>query len=383
MLGWLEDLSNRVLRFNPCVLQHELRLRMRGRSVFVLMLIFVPLCSCAAAAPYVLYLLSHARHSSSYTEPLTEIGRLGVAALGITLLTLTLLALPAWAATGIARERERDTLSELRSTQLSASDIVVGKFAASLTYATLLLAVSLPIAAWCMMLGAIAPGEVAVVYAILLSFAFGVAGIGTWMSALCRKTIGAIVSTYVVLVGVFGLVILAEPLHWEISGVSWSSYGMVVMALVWVIPAAIAAWAVAALVRWLVTRTGRMRGERVRAVFVVVIFGLAMLGMAALNESLGLLGSSDLRDTMRINPYFGLVVYMMEDERPWPTIWVSCAMAVAGCLGAARCLRLREFQPVYVEDIFINAWRRLRSRPAAGQPANAQVARVPAEKRSW
>jgi len=382
MLGWLEGLSNRVLRFNPCVMQHELRLRMRGRSVFVLMLIFVLLCSCAASAPFVLWALEHAAGSSSYTEPLTEMGRFGVLALGLVLLTLTLLALPAWAAAGIAGERERGTLGELRSTQLSASDIVIGKFAASLTYATLLLAISLPVAAWCLMLGAIAPGEVAVIYAILLSFALGIAGIGTWMSALCRRPIGAIVSTYIVLIGVFGLPVLGGALGYEAGGVTWDIFGMVIMALVWVVPAAITAWVIAAFVRWLVTRTGRMRGERARAVFAVVVFGLAMLGMAALEEGLGLLGNSDLRDSVRINPYFGLVGYLMEDDTPWATVWVSGAAAVAGCMGAARCLRLREFNPVYVEDIFVNAWRRLRARRTTRRRANAQVPSIPAEKRS-
>jgi len=382
MLGWLEDLSYRVLRFNPCVMQHELWLHMRGRSVFVLMLVFVLLCSCAAAAPFAVWAVQHAAGSSSHNESIDEIGRVGVLALGLVLLTLTLLALPAWAAAGIAGERQRDTLGELRSTQLSASDIALGKFAASLTYATLLLAISLPVAAWCMMLGAIAPGEVAVIYAILLSFALGIAGIGTWMSALCRTPIGATVSTYVVLVGVFGLAVFADPWESHVSGISWDIFGMVIMALVWVVPAAITAWAIAAFVRWLVTRTGRMRGERARAIFAVVIFGLAMLGMVALEEGLGLLGNSDLNDTVRINPYFGLVCYLMEDETPWPTIWVSGAAAVAGCLGAARCLRLREFQPVYVEDIFVNAWRRVRAWRTRRQRVDAQVPCVRAEKRS-
>ncbi len=371
MLGWLEGLSNRVLRFNPCVMQHELRLRMRGRSVFVLMLIFVLLCSCAAAAPFAVWALQHAVRSAGYDEPLTEIGRFGVLALGLVLLTLTLLALPAWAAAGIAGERERDTLGELRSTQLSASDIALGKFAASVTYAILLLAISLPVAAWCMLLGSVAPGEVAVIYTILLSFSLGIAGIGTWMSALCRRPIGAIVSTYIVLIGVFGLPLLGGTFGYEAGGVTWDIFGMVIMALVWVVPAAITAWAIAAFVRWLVTRTGRMQGERARAVFAVVIFGLAMLGMAALEEGLGLLGNSDLHDSVRINPYFALVGHLMEDDTPWPTIWVSGAAAVAGCLGAARCLRLREFQPVYVEDIFVNAWRRFGGRCGAQVPGDS------------
>ena len=139
MLGRLEDLSIRVLRFNPCVLQHELRLRMRGRSVFVLMLVFAALCSVAAAAPFVFWSLQSA--ASVYHETRTEVGRWGIMVLGVVLLTLTLLALPAWAASSISGERERDTLAVLSSTRLSAADVAVGKFSATVTYAILLLAI--------------------------------------------------------------------------------------------------------------------------------------------------------------------------------------------------------------------------------------------------
>ena len=362
MLGRLEDLSIRVLRFNPCVLQHELRLRMRGRSVFVLMLIFAALCSVAAAAPFVFWTLQSA--AGGYQESRAEIGRWGSAVLGIVLLTLTLLALPAWAASSISGERERDTLAVLSSTRLSAADGASGKFSATVTYAVLLRAISLPVAAWCMLLGAGSPGELVVVYAILLSFSLGSAGIGLWMSALARTTIGATVNSYVVLFGVFGLPLLSVPLEYELQGVTWDIIGVAFMALVWIGPVAISAWAVAAFARWLITRTGRMRDERARAVFVVVCFGLAALGLFAIEAASGIF-SDDLADTALINPYASLVLYLEEDEAPWAAIWASGAAAIAGCLGAVRCLRLREFHPIYVDDIFISAWRRVHGRQAA------------------
>ena len=365
MLGWLEGLSNRVLRFNPCVMQHDLRLRMRGRSVFWLMLTFVVLCSCAAAIPFVLWAIDRAVSPSGPDDALTEVGRVGMLALGSTILVLSLLSLPAWAGSAIAGERERHTLAVLRSTMLTASDIALGKFAATLTYAILLLAVSLPVAAWCMMLGAVAPVELAVIYAILLSFALCIAGIGTWMSALCRTTIGAVVSTYVVLIGVFGTVLIAAPLHFRLTQAVWYIIGTVVTALVWVAPVAITGWAVAALVRWLVMRAGYLKGERAQAAFAVVIFALVVAGLASLDSTGALLEHADLRDTALINPLVGLSAYLTEDHAPWATVWVSTAIAIAGCMGACRCLRLREFNPVYVEDIFINAWRRIRSRRGA------------------
>lgn len=359
MLEWLEAASNRVLWFNPCVLAHDLRLRMRTKSVFVLMFVFVLICGVAAGVPFVHWALMQMAGTAHETRE--EIGRVGLGTLGFTLLTLLLLALPAWAATGIAGERERDTLAVLRSTMLTAADVAFGKFAATVTYSALLLAVSLPVAAWCIMLGAVAPAEVAMIYLILLSFAVGVAGIGTWMSALCRSVITAVVSTYIVLIGLFGGVLLVAALQHEFRGVTLEIIGMLVVAVVWIGPAAITAWAIAALVRWIVMRTGRLASEKAQATFAVAIFGIVMVAIAGLQEALGVLIGTEMSDLALINPYFALVEYMEDSQGPWAAIWTCGALAAAGCMGATRCLRLREFRPVYVTDIFISAWDRVRA----------------------
>lgn len=363
MLEWLEAASDRVLCFNPCVLSHDLRLRMRTKSVFWLMFLFVVICGVAAAAPFVHWALMQVAGTAHDTRE--EIGRIGLMVLGLTLTTLLLLVLPAWAAAGIAGERERDTLAVLRSTMLTAADVAFGKFAATITYSALLLAVSLPVAAWCIMLGAVAPVEVGMIYLILLSFAVGVAGIGTWMSALCRSVITAVVSTYVVLIALFGGVVLVATLQHEIHGVTAEIAGMIVVAIVWIGPAAITAWTIAALVRWIVMRTGRLNSEKAQAAFVVVIFGIVMVAIAGLQEALGVLIGTEMSDLALINPYFALVEYMEDSRGPWAAIWTCAALAAAGCMGATRCLRLREFRPVYVTDIFISAWERARASRAA------------------
>jgi len=358
MLERLEKASNRVLRFNPCVMTHELRLRMRTKSVYWVMLLFALVCACAAAVPFVVSALERA--SGGGGRPVGEVGRLGVLALALTLLTLTLLVLPAWAASGIAGERERDTLGVLRSTMLSASDVVMGKFGATITYALLLLGVSLPVAAWCIMLGAISPREVGVIYATLISFSLGVAGIGTWMSALCRKVISAVVGTYVILVAAFGLPVFAEAMDWGTVWVWWQFFGLLILAVIWIGPAAIFAWALAAFVRGLVMRTGRLVTERSRAFFAIVVFGLVMVGLASVEEVAGVLAASGIEDTAIINPFVGCVLFITEDTLPWQTVGASVALMLAGCMGAIRCLRLREFHPVYVDDIFISGWQRVR-----------------------
>ncbi|MBD3291925.1 MAG: hypothetical protein GF393_03310 [Armatimonadia bacterium] len=368
MLGWLEGACHRVLRLNPCVLLHDLRLRMRTNSVFWLMLVMALLCAASVALPFVHRAVEYATHGRSLDD-LGEIGRDGMMILSFTLLTLMLLILPAWASASISGERERDTLAVLRSTMLSAADVAYGKFLGTVVYASMLLSVSLPFAAWCIMLGAISPREVAVIYAVIVSFAICVAGVGVWMSALCKRVISAVISTYVILVAIFGGIILILFLESELRGVTGQVFLDIVLALSAVVPAAITAWTVAVVVRWIIARTGRAQGQKARAILVVIVFGVAMLAIASLAETHGVLGAWSEEDLAVANPFLAILGIFEVDYPPWGAIWTCAAIAAVGCMGAARCLRLREFHPVYVEDIFINAWRRVRSARAASAEA--------------
>lgn len=359
MLGWLEGASERVLRLNPCVLLHDLRLRMRTNSVFWLILVVALLCAAAVALPFVQWAVEHATHGRSLDD-VGEIGRDGMIVLSYTLLTLMLLLLPAWAASGIAGERERDTLAVLRSTMLSASDVALGKFAATVVYAAMLLAVSLPFASWCIMLGSVSPAEVAVVYSVLVWFCVCIAGIGTWMSALCRRVISAVISTYVVLIALFGGLILLLAVEHQLHGIVGIIFVDLAVALAGIVPAAISAWTVAVFIRWIVARTGHACGHKAQAVLGVLFFGAAILGLAVAAEAAGVLEVWNANDLAAVNPYLGLMGIFDHDRGPLGMIWACAAFAAAGCMGAVRCLRLREFHPVYVEDIFINAWRRIR-----------------------
>ena len=368
MLGWLEGASIRVLRFNPCVLMHDLRLRMRTNSVFWLMLFVALLCAGAVALPFVQLAVEHASHGRSL-DHLGEVGRHGMMVLSFTLLTLMLLFLPAWAAAGIVGERERHTLAVLRSTMLSAADVALGKFAAAVVYGALLLAVSLPFASWCIMLGSVSPGEVVAVYFVILWFCVCIAGVGTWMSALSRRVISAVISTYVILIVIFGGLVLLLVVEHHLHGVVGMMFADLAVALAGIIPAAISAWSVAVLIRWIVARTGHAQGQKAQAVLGVIIFGVLIFGIGALAESTGAWEVWNADDLAAINPYLGLLRIFDEDTSAWGMMWACAAIAAAGCMGAVRCLRLREFHPVYVEDIFVNAWRRIRSARTASAEA--------------
>ena len=378
MLEWLESVSIRVLRLNPCVLLHELRLRMRSRSVFWVLLLFVLLCSLAAIAPYAVFFVQHAAHPRQPAE-LQELGRQGMFALLYVLLTLMVLALPAAAAGAIAGERQRGSLETLRPTLLSASDIALGKFLATMAYAVTLLAVSLPIAAWCVLMGAVAPREVATGYAILVAFAAVLAGVGTWLSALCAGVVTAVAATYVTVVVIFGAVLLVPELSDRLHGVAGCIFEGMAPAVGCALPAGVTAWLIAALVRWVAARAGRMRSDSAQALLGVIVFGTLVLGMGFWAEGQDLWGLYDLRSMVCLNPFVGLWETIDRDAPAWPAIWSMLSMAAVGCLLAARCLRLREFQPYYVTDLFRSAWRRVASLRRA-LPARASR-QTPA--RSW
>ncbi len=359
MLQWLEDASNRTFGFNPCVMLHDLRLRMRSRTVFWVMFAFALLGSGAVLSPFVAVLVRRAGRPSAPLA-LQELGRHGMLALLYVLLTLVALALPAYAASGIAGERERQTLGVLRSTMLSASDVALGKFLATLIYAVMLLALSLPLASWCLLMGALSPGEVAGGYAIILGFAAVVAGIGTWLSALCRSVVGAVVATYAVLIGLFAAPALIPELWFSRYGPWPTMVADFICVVAWVPLVAISAWLFAVLARGMVARLGHMTGERAQAVLGVAVFALVMVTTAWAGP-LDALELDRLDELEAIVPYCGLWDVFHGKPAIWRILWTFGCLTAVACLGAVRRLRLKDFRAVHCEDVFERAWRRIRS----------------------
>lgn len=198
MVEWIDRALFALLRFNPAVAWHELRLRMRGK-VFLALLAWVVFTSLAVAVPVWLEALT--RTASGSPEVMGRLGRTGMHALVYTEITLILLGIPAYAAAAIAAERERQTLEMLRATLLTPWDVVSGKLLPVLALAAILLGTTLPVAAWCVLLGGVSPGEVAQLYLLMFATAAVVAALGTFMSALFNRSLGAIVATYLTLVG--------------------------------------------------------------------------------------------------------------------------------------------------------------------------------------
>jgi ABC-type transport system involved in multi-copper enzyme maturation permease subunit len=89
-------------------------------------------------------------------------------------LTLMLFFAPLAAATAVAHEKDRRTFLLLLMTDLSDTEIVLGKLTASLLQIGTLLATSAPVFFLCMLLGGVSPAQIADILAV--TAAAGVAG---------------------------------------------------------------------------------------------------------------------------------------------------------------------------------------------------------------
>ena len=114
----------------------------------------------------------------------------------VTLAALITLIAPALTATSITDERSRQSLDLVITTPLSAFEMLSGKLIASLAFLGLLLALSLPASALCVLLGGATIGDIFRIYWMLGVDAVVLASIGLYFSCACKNSLQAIVWTY-------------------------------------------------------------------------------------------------------------------------------------------------------------------------------------------
>jgi ABC-2 type transport system permease protein len=178
---------------NPVVLK-ELRGRMRGPRAFVVLTTYLLLMSGFVTLLYVVYIAST---NNVYTNPSSQlIGKFVFGAVvGIELLLVCFIA-PAFTAGAISGEREHQTYDLLRTTLLSASQLVFGKLASALSYILLLLVAALPLQSLAFLLGGVALEEVIVATLLLIATAFMFGTSGIFFSSFMRRTLASTVLTY-------------------------------------------------------------------------------------------------------------------------------------------------------------------------------------------
>jgi ABC-type transport system involved in multi-copper enzyme maturation permease subunit len=135
---------------------------------------------------------------------------------GYGLLAGILFLVPAFPATSLVREKVQGTLALLLNSPLSAVSIYAGKLAGVLGFTALLLAMTLPAAAACYVLGGSSvSGGIGLLYAVLAMAALQLATLGLWVSSRSQTIDGALRGTYALVLAV--CVVPLAP-HWLMEG---------------------------------------------------------------------------------------------------------------------------------------------------------------------
>ena len=307
MSAFLEANLYRIFRFNPCVTMNELRSRMRGARPFLVLLFY----ALVAAAAVLLTLIPITIERQYRFGPETyEVGRITFQVLAHTQLTLILLILPAYAAGAITMEREKRTLEMLRATLVTPPDVVSGKLLVILAFALVLLLSSLPVAAWCMLLGGIAPDELFYAYSHLFVVAVFVAALGIFFSSFLARSMGAIVLTYGTLIALSVLSSMIPGIAMMIlalSGTGTASFGSLGALLILLLLGLASGYVLFVLLRWLLARLLPPSARR-PVTIVGILAALAWLAFL-LHPSLPAqhaLRTASITWLMILNPYVSL-----------------------------------------------------------------------------
>lgn len=113
---------------------------------------------------------------------------------------VTLVA-PALAATAIVIERERRSLDLVFSAPVSPKRFLVGKMLSAYRYTWMLLVLSLPVTAVCVMLGGATWGEVLAAYVLLSLHGLLYAAIALTVSSMAQKPVSALLWSYLAIAG--------------------------------------------------------------------------------------------------------------------------------------------------------------------------------------
>jgi ABC-2 type transport system permease protein len=185
---------------NP-VLRRELLERWRGRRAVVVLLAYLALLGgllLLARWIAVQYLEDQARNGWG-PAPVASgpmLGRFLLENLLAFVLGLVLFVAPGYAAAQLAGERERRTLGLLRITLVRPRSIVLGKLGASSAWIVLLVVVTAPLAASAFVLGGATLGDLVRGLFVVLVVTVSVAAMAIGVSSRVRKTTGAVVLTY-------------------------------------------------------------------------------------------------------------------------------------------------------------------------------------------
>ncbi len=180
------------------ILVKEMGGRMRSAQAYTALTIYLAVASSLAVLIYLVGVSG---------SPRTVGGTSGVGQVvfyflvGMQLLLVIFVA-PAFAAGAVSFERENKTFDVLRTTPLTPAQIVRAKLIAALGFTLLLLFATLPLFSLAFLLGGVEPRQLIIALCGVLASALLYTLLALYLSARFKTTVGAMLSTYAVVLGI-------------------------------------------------------------------------------------------------------------------------------------------------------------------------------------
>lgn len=172
----------------------EFRSRMRGWRAFAVLTAYLIFLTLFSYGVYRLILLSPPYTNGMPLSPF--VGQALYAAIANLSLFFVVFLTPALTATAISSEQERLTLEMLQATPLAAHTILFGKLISTAGYIFLLLFAAVPIVSLVFIFGGVAPLDLFLAALVVWATAITFGIIGLFCSAWRKRTIQAIVLSY-------------------------------------------------------------------------------------------------------------------------------------------------------------------------------------------
>jgi ABC-type transport system involved in multi-copper enzyme maturation permease subunit len=200
MHRWATDTMDRaraVAAFwrNP-VVTRDLRVRMRGTRSYWHLALYLGLLCLLAVAGYATATQFAAGSDGLNAVEVQQRLQIFYYFIFFTLAGLVCLIAPALTATSITTEKQRQTLDLLVTTPMSSAELLTGKLVSSVAFLALLLAMSLPASALCVILGGATLGDVFRTYLLLAIDGLVLSAVGLYMSCTQKNSMQALMSTY-------------------------------------------------------------------------------------------------------------------------------------------------------------------------------------------
>lgn len=185
---------------NP-ILERELKTRMRTWRTPIVLMIYLLLLGIVVTLFFVINEQSRMYSYGSSFDPGLAVRIYNLIIIGQ--FVVLMLILPAFSATAISGERERQTLELMLCTDLSPWKIIFGKITASLSFVFLIIIASMPFMGIVFLFGGISIFEIIKVILFYMVTSFLVCSIGLFCSTMFKKVVTSIIMTYLIMMVLF------------------------------------------------------------------------------------------------------------------------------------------------------------------------------------